>query len=473
MQLSGASERAHLRRGRGGCPTHGGASERRLRGRLGNNGFGQCNVPALPAGLTYVLIAAGGTHTVARRSDGSVVCWGSNVDLACNVPTPPAGVTYVDVAVGGVHTVARRSDGSVVVFGLIWAVPALPAGLTYVEVAAGDSHAVARRSDGSVVAWGRTSKVQCNVLPLPTGLTYVEVAAGGNYSLARRSDGSVVAWGQNNAGQCNVPPPPPGRTYVGIAAGWQTHDRAAERRLPRGLGMEPLGQCNVPALPAGLTYVEVAAGRYHSVALRSTDRSSAGETTVGARRTCPEPPAGPHLRRGCGRQGSHRRRGGAMALPSRGATTSSARRTSPAALGPHLHPGCGDQWVGQSHRGSLRRRRPGQPGRRRLRRSWHPGAACTAPQIGQNVFLMLTSGTPNAAGFCSPAESRRCPIHLAEDARCRSISRPRCRSPRLRRTARALGDSPSSCCFSEPVLVGNQFALQSALFPTSGPLGST
>jgi len=30
----------------------------------GSNQFGQCNVPALPPGLTYVEVAAGGWHTV-------------------------------------------------------------------------------------------------------------------------------------------------------------------------------------------------------------------------------------------------------------------------------------------------------------------------------------------------------------------------------------------------------------------------
>ena len=67
----------------------------------GDNYYGQCNVPALPAGLTYVEVAAGGCHTVARRSDGSVVAWGSNDYGQCNVPALPAGLTYVEVAAGG------------------------------------------------------------------------------------------------------------------------------------------------------------------------------------------------------------------------------------------------------------------------------------------------------------------------------------------------------------------------------------
>ena len=55
---------------------------------------------------------------MARRSDGSLVAWGLNTSGQCNVPSLPPGVTYVEIAAGGSHTVARRSDGSVVAWGL-------------------------------------------------------------------------------------------------------------------------------------------------------------------------------------------------------------------------------------------------------------------------------------------------------------------------------------------------------------------
>src|SRR5262245_54234235 len=64
-----------------------------------------------------VEVSAGGGHTVVRRSDGSVVAWGDNLDGQCNVPALPPGLSYVEVAAGGLHTVARRSDGSVVACG--------------------------------------------------------------------------------------------------------------------------------------------------------------------------------------------------------------------------------------------------------------------------------------------------------------------------------------------------------------------
>ena len=55
----------------------------------GDNAYGQCDVPALPAGLTYVEVAASMTHSAARRSDGSVICWGWNLLGQCTVPVLP------------------------------------------------------------------------------------------------------------------------------------------------------------------------------------------------------------------------------------------------------------------------------------------------------------------------------------------------------------------------------------------------
>jgi hypothetical protein len=111
----------------------------------GNNAHGQCNVPALPSGLAYVEVAAGSYHTLARRSDGTVVAWGNNAQGQCNVPALPSGISYAEVAASEYQTVARRSDGSVVAWGAsVGNVPALPSGFTYVDVAAGSNFMFAR-----------------------------------------------------------------------------------------------------------------------------------------------------------------------------------------------------------------------------------------------------------------------------------------------------------------------------------------
>src|SRR5262245_65119561 len=47
---------------------------------------------------TFVDVDAGGRYTVARRSDGSMVAWGDNSRGQCVVPVLPPGLSYVEVA---------------------------------------------------------------------------------------------------------------------------------------------------------------------------------------------------------------------------------------------------------------------------------------------------------------------------------------------------------------------------------------
>jgi Regulator of chromosome condensation (RCC1) repeat len=391
----------------------------------GSNSFGQCNVPALPVGLTYVEVAAGYGHTVARRSDGSVVAWGTNFDGQCNVPVLPVGLTYVEVAAGPYHTVARRSDGSVVAWGYNYSgecnVPALPPGITYVEIAAGSGHTVARRSDGSV--WD--SFLQYSAPILPPGLTYVEIAAG-SHAVARRSDGAVFAWGENSSGQCNVLALPPGLTYVGIAAGFS--HTVARRSNGSGIawGWNAHGQCNVPPLPSGLTYVEIGAGDLHTVARRSDGSVLAWGDNSSGQCSVPALPSGMIYVEIAG--------GGAHTVARYGLSAAVA------AVGA----GCGG--VGM------------------------PVFGCNAPRIGQNLNFTLAQVTPNASGSLFYSGVPPAPtvlgsgciveLDLATFAAFTSV------------VASPVGSWTASFGVPyDPSLVGLQFALQIALFGTTGPLG--
>ena len=115
----------------------------------GSNSGKQTDVPALPAGLSYTAVAAGGFHSLALRSDGQVIAWGDNSNKQTDVTALPAGLglTYTAVAAGVYHSLALRSDGQVIVWGYdgngLSTVPAPPAGLTYTAVAAGGFHSLA------------------------------------------------------------------------------------------------------------------------------------------------------------------------------------------------------------------------------------------------------------------------------------------------------------------------------------------
>ncbi len=107
----------------------------------GNGQFGKTNVPAY---LTNVLSVAGGyDHSVALRTDGTVVVWGSPGYGATNVPE--AATNVVAIASRDFHTLALRADGTVIAWGGTDAgVTNVPTYLRNVaRIAAGSFHSVA------------------------------------------------------------------------------------------------------------------------------------------------------------------------------------------------------------------------------------------------------------------------------------------------------------------------------------------
>ncbi|AKC82840.1 hypothetical protein IMCC26134_08760 [Verrucomicrobia bacterium IMCC26134] len=209
-------------------------------------------------------LAAGASHSLAVRSDGTVVAWGDN---RSGQGTTPPGLSNVVATVAGVaHSLALRGDGSVVAWGSNdYGQTSIPAGLdNVVAISAGIYHNLALRSNGTVVAWGYNYDGQTAI---PAGLSnVVAIAAGGYHSLALRSDGTVVAWGYNDSwGQTDIPA---GLSdVVAIAAGGYHSLALRSDGTVVAWGNDNLGQSTVPA---GLSNVmAIAAGGFHSLALRS------------------------------------------------------------------------------------------------------------------------------------------------------------------------------------------------------------
>lgn len=224
-------------------------------------GTGQLNVPL---GLSEVAaIDVGYFHILALKSDGTVVGWGDNSFGQLNMPVSLNDV--VAIATGSSHSLALKSDNTVVGWGDNTNgqtnVPVVVEGV--VGIAAGNIHSLALKSDGTVVAWGGNNRGQTNV---PVGLNgVVAIAAGETHSLALKSDGTVVAWGSNQDGQTNVPAGLDG--VVAIVAG-EYHSLALKLDgTVVAWGYNNSGQTNIPADLERV--VAVAAGHFHSLALKS------------------------------------------------------------------------------------------------------------------------------------------------------------------------------------------------------------
>ncbi len=272
----------------------------------GDNTYGQRTIPT---GLNNAIaLAAGTAHSLALKSDGTVVAWGAGLtnnpsnghDFGQSIV--PAGLSNVTaVAAGYLHSLALESNGMVVAWGAgltnnptdnaDYGQSIVPVGLTNVmAVAAGFAHSLALKSNGTVVAWGAG---QTNTFSIDSGQSIVPAGRRSNIAsplrraqfidLALKSNGTVVAWG---AGTSNNPSDgldfgqsivPAGLTNVVAISAGVFHSLALKSNgtvvaWGEGASNNPadsndFGQSMVP--PGLSNVVAVVAGFYHSLALKA------------------------------------------------------------------------------------------------------------------------------------------------------------------------------------------------------------
>jgi YVTN family beta-propeller protein len=305
-----------------------------LYGQLGVGHLLTERLPVQTSGLSNVTAIAAsnsGHHNLAVLGDGTVRAWGTNGDgqlgdgttTGRSTPVQVTGLSgvFTAVAAGYTHSLALRSDGTVWAWGAnnlgqlgdgtttARLTPVQVNGLTGVQaIAAGVYFSLALRSDGTVWAWGdggrlgngTTSGMQ--LTPLANGVTgATAITASSSYAFALLSDGTVRAWGSNNYGQLGdgttttrySPVAVSGLTGVtAVSAGGATglaligdgSVRAWGRNTYGDLGDGTTTDRLMPVVVSGLTDVTaISAGGIHSMALRTpTPMGVVGSIVVGS-----------------------------------------------------------------------------------------------------------------------------------------------------------------------------------------------
>jgi uncharacterized protein (TIGR03437 family) len=214
-----------------------------------------------------VAIAAGGEHSLALKSDGTVWAWGFNSTgglgdgstTNSSVPVQVSGLTgVVAIASEKQSSIALKSDGNVWAWGYGGDgelgdgstsnsdVPVEVSGLSGVSgIAAGGYTGIGLKSGGTVWTWGDNSygelgngsTVANSSVPVEvSGLTGAVAIAGGQYFGLAVAGGTVQVWGDNSYGELgngstvansNMPVEAYGLTDVVAIAGGYYHALAA------------------------------------------------------------------------------------------------------------------------------------------------------------------------------------------------------------------------------------------------------
>ncbi len=215
------------------------------------------NLMKVPAPNTdFVKVSVGAEQAIGLKRNGSVAVWGRNDYGQCYIPQPNSG--YVDI--NAMSMLGVKSDGSVVYFGTSGGIDTSKKDIA--TIVSGKDFMVGLKYNGSLEVFGGYETL--SQLPQPNS-DYIAVTAGDKHAAALKTDGSIVCWGGNAFGKTYVPEPNTG--FVAVAAGVQHTVGLKNDGSVVCWGSNSYNQCTPPVPNEG--FVKIFAVGYGTIGLKS------------------------------------------------------------------------------------------------------------------------------------------------------------------------------------------------------------
>lgn len=225
-------------------------------------GTNQSGVLDLPFGLTNVIaLAAGASHNLALKADGSVIGWGDNGYFAAT--TLSSESNWVAIAAGANFSLGLRRDGTVRAAGDVVRAPADATNMTAIVAGPGSRYILLLRSDGALFTWDSWS----TLLPFADATNIVAAAVGSTHVLALQANGRLLGWPDNYP---QAVPPLWATNVIAIAAGWGFSLGLGADGRPFAWGDNSSGQTDIPSEATNI--ISIAANYGHALALRDDGR---------------------------------------------------------------------------------------------------------------------------------------------------------------------------------------------------------
>ena len=190
-------------------------------GRLGNavtTGNISTPVTTLSGGTNWKQVSSGLSHTAAIKTDGTLWTWGNGTNgrlgnaVTTNASTPvttfAGGTNWKQVSAGGSHTAAIKTDGTLWTWGqgasgqlgnaqttnIPTPITTFAGGTNWKQVSAGDDHTAAIKTDGTLWTWGSGTNGQLGNATITNTSTPVTTFAGGtNWKQVSGGDSHTAA----------------------------------------------------------------------------------------------------------------------------------------------------------------------------------------------------------------------------------------------------------------------------------------